>query len=348
MTLTLPANIVACYLARAALALFVAVLMSCEAASPIYAVPSEHPCPDKAVPVSTAALWSELAEAQTLAPITLLIPLEPGLLARVSQANRQAPTHQERLAYAWDFAVDEGTLVTAAAPGIVVWVRQDSDAYGTGVESVDDANWIVVDHGGGLFTSYVHLEAMSALVAAGDLVSAGQPLALTGLSGMMSGPHLHFQVENVWSQSVPAGFVSTTLAKRCDWVPITGEDAGQSAELAPYLLGPEEASELPHDAFKRFGVDALYGAKARLISRSDPITLYGQAQEGAERVWALLLPEGGGDALAWLEMPVVDGHFEGVWDLGHVPTGRYGWAVVAMAEGVAPSVEESIRVSLLE
>lgn len=54
-------------------------------------------------------------------------------------------------------------------------------------------NWVVIQHSGGLVTKYMHHSALS--VSAGQYVSKGQQLGLTGNTGNSAGVHLHFQVE---------------------------------------------------------------------------------------------------------------------------------------------------------
>ena len=53
-------------------------------------------------------------------------------------------------------------------------------------------NIIVVDHGQGVFTTYLHLRSM--LVEPGVRVEAGQVIGTVGATGMATGPHLHFGV----------------------------------------------------------------------------------------------------------------------------------------------------------
>lgn len=55
-------------------------------------------------------------------------------------------------------------------------------------------NHLVLDLGDGVYAAYAHLRRGSPLVAAGDRVSAGQPLAECGNSGNSSVPHLHYQL----------------------------------------------------------------------------------------------------------------------------------------------------------
>ncbi|WP_262848973.1 peptidoglycan DD-metalloendopeptidase family protein [Mumia quercus] len=81
-----------------------------------------------------------------------------------------------------DFAAACGTDVRAAADGRVVAVTYDP-AYGQRV---------VVDHGGGLATSYNHLA--KAAVRSGATVQAGATVGAVGSTGMSTGCHLHFMV----------------------------------------------------------------------------------------------------------------------------------------------------------
>ncbi|MBK8180989.1 MAG: peptidoglycan DD-metalloendopeptidase family protein [Planctomycetes bacterium] len=94
-----------------------------------------------------------------------------------------------------DFAVPPGTTVVAAAPGRVL--RVSSELHRGGLK-------VFIDHGGSRITSYNHLAR--ALVRSGDVVRRGQPIALSGMSGIdgllafpFSTPHVHF---NVWHDGV--------------------------------------------------------------------------------------------------------------------------------------------------
>lgn len=92
-----------------------------------------------------------------------------------------------RLHEGQDFSAKLDTPIYAAADGIVVKAGYAGD--GTG-----GLYWVVVDHGGGVTTGYLHSEANGILVDVGQHVVAGQKIALVGNSGHSTGPHLHFEV----------------------------------------------------------------------------------------------------------------------------------------------------------
>lgn len=81
-----------------------------------------------------------------------------------------------------DIGAPYGATVIAADSGVVAYVGVMS-GYG---------NVVVVDHGGGLATTYNHLSAFS--VSSGQQVGRGVPVGNVGCSGYCTGPHLHFEV----------------------------------------------------------------------------------------------------------------------------------------------------------
>ena len=90
-----------------------------------------------------------------------------------------------------DLSVPRGTLAVAPAAGVVTRVFAEFNRGGLKV---------VIDHGDGLITSSAHLAR--ALVQEGDVLTTGQPYAITGYSGLdgvstfpLGVPHIHF---NVW------------------------------------------------------------------------------------------------------------------------------------------------------
>jgi murein DD-endopeptidase MepM/ murein hydrolase activator NlpD len=78
-----------------------------------------------------------------------------------------------------DFRVPGGTSVSAVNRGRVILARP----------MFYEGNFVVIDHGQGLLTLYLHLSSF--LVKEGDEVSKGQPIGLSGGTGRATGPHLH-------------------------------------------------------------------------------------------------------------------------------------------------------------
>ncbi len=95
-----------------------------------------------------------------------------------------------------DFAIPTGTVVTTAATGEVIAILSEFNRGGLK---------IFIDHGMGLMTCYAHLAR--SLIKVGDVVNKGQPIALSGYSGLdgfstfpFGIPHVHF---NVWLNCEP-------------------------------------------------------------------------------------------------------------------------------------------------
>ena len=81
-----------------------------------------------------------------------------------------------------DFRVPSGTSVAAVNDGRIILARL----------LFFEGNCVVIDHGQGLLTIYLHLSKF--LVKEGDDVSKGQPIGLSGGTGRATGPHLHLAV----------------------------------------------------------------------------------------------------------------------------------------------------------
>lgn len=81
-----------------------------------------------------------------------------------------------------DIANSVGTAINAYADGTVTKTAW-TDSYG---------NFIIIDHGGGLETYYIHLSGID--VSVGDSVTTGQLIGQMGKTGSATGSHLQFEV----------------------------------------------------------------------------------------------------------------------------------------------------------
>jgi murein DD-endopeptidase MepM/ murein hydrolase activator NlpD len=151
------------------------------------------------------------------APPGYLLPWPGGQIHTVTQGEETSLTHNGYAAYAFDFDLHYDVIV-AARGGRVVMVRQDSEVGGCSSAFSNAANYVVIDHGDGTSGLYLHLAPDAVLVHVGQLVFQGDPIAVSGETGLTcsgddSGPglHLHFQVEKTnparyFTQSLPIAF----------------------------------------------------------------------------------------------------------------------------------------------
>ena len=140
---------------------------------------------------------------------SLQLPFPCGESYQVTQ-DHNGGSHTGKGAWAWDFGIGVGGVVTAPADGIVRMVKMDSTRHGCSSAYASDANYVVLDFGDGTEALFLHLKANSSRVSVGDQVRQGDPVAEVGNSGWICGTHLHFQIQQTcsswWCQSVQASF----------------------------------------------------------------------------------------------------------------------------------------------
>ncbi len=100
-----------------------------------------------------------------------------------------------------DYAAATGTPVMATADGVVAQ-RGVNGGYG---------NSIQITHGNGFMTRYAHLNGFASGVRSGSRVSQGQTIGYVGMTGLATGPHLHYEMHRSGSTvdplniDIPAG-----------------------------------------------------------------------------------------------------------------------------------------------
>jgi len=82
-----------------------------------------------------------------------------------------------------DIAAPIGTAVKSSAPGYVAWTRKNGKQYG---------NYVMIIHSNGIATLYAHLSRIDVLPD--QFVARGERIGAVGMTGLTTGPHLHFEV----------------------------------------------------------------------------------------------------------------------------------------------------------
>ncbi len=138
----------------------------------------------------------KIVERGTKIPPTYIKPISGGRLSssfgRRSAPKRGASTYHKGV----DWATPTGTAVVASSGGTVVRA-----GWGSGYGYV-----VYINHPDGRQTRYGHLSKV--LVSAGQKVSQGQKIALSGNTGVSTGPHLHFEILVNGSQVNPMKYLN--------------------------------------------------------------------------------------------------------------------------------------------
>lgn len=125
---------------------------------------------------------AKIVERGTKIPPTYIKPISGGRLTsnfgRRSRPTKGASTYHKGV----DWATPTGTAVYASCGGTVA-----KAGWGSGYGYV-----VYINHPDGRQTRYGHLSKV--LVSAGQTVSQGQKIALSGNTGVSTGPHLHFEI----------------------------------------------------------------------------------------------------------------------------------------------------------
>ena len=114
-----------------------------------------------------------------------------------SFGDRESPTEGASSSHQGvDIGASTGSSILAAASGTVTI---STYSYSAG-------NYIMINHGGGVSTVYMHCSEL--LVSAGQEVTQGQVIAKVGSTGYSTGPHLHFGIRVNGSYVNPINYVS--------------------------------------------------------------------------------------------------------------------------------------------
>ena len=133
---------------------------------------------------------------ERMASVPTILPAN-GHLSSLFSGNRYHPVLRvSRPHKGIDIAARVGEPILAAAKGRVVFAGNRGNGYG---------NMVEIDHGYGYVTRYAHASRLH--VRTGQTVDRGHRIADVGATGLVSGPHLHYEVEQNGRQVDPLNFV---------------------------------------------------------------------------------------------------------------------------------------------
>jgi murein DD-endopeptidase MepM/ murein hydrolase activator NlpD len=160
------------------------------------------------------------------------LPWEAGDWVVTGQGNGPGgASHNGTQQYAFDFSMPDKSTIHATRGGVVGDVVEsnaqnfnpcaDNNENGIAGDAEDKladgpSNYVRIDHPGGRYSFYAHVDANSVIPPKGALVERGDPLAKVDNTGRSCGPHLHYQVASdstntIYGQTVPICFEGWTF-----------------------------------------------------------------------------------------------------------------------------------------
>ncbi len=114
----------------------------------------------------------------------LRAPLEYRRVSSHFDLNRQHPIlNRTRPHEGTDFAASPGTPIRASGDGRISFIGRDG-GYGRTIR---------IDHGNDVTTVYAHMRGYARGMTRGKRVSQGDIIGYVGMSGLATGPHLHYE-----------------------------------------------------------------------------------------------------------------------------------------------------------
>jgi murein DD-endopeptidase MepM/ murein hydrolase activator NlpD len=124
-------------------------------------------------------------DGESLRRAFIRAPLEYRRISSGFNPSRLHPIHNVRRPHIGvDYAAATGTPVMATSDGVVT-VRGVQGGYG---------NLIEIRHANGYMTRYAHLNGFASGIRVGGRVSQGQTIGYVGMTGLATGPHLHYEM----------------------------------------------------------------------------------------------------------------------------------------------------------
>jgi len=206
------------------------------------------------------------------------LPFPAGTTVTLSQGFNGNLTHHGTSRYAVDFPAAVGSTIVAARGGTVLYVKQDSNKGCADLSCIDDTNLIIIDHGDGTLARYGHLQHQGVKVKPGEVVCKGQEIGLSGNTGYSTGPHLHFEIDDMIRETLPLVFDELNAS---DGVPFVGPSF--TSKNSPSSCSKTKAtySSCPGDLFKHLGVELGPGIPCTRAVLDEAYTISGKVLAGS-------------------------------------------------------------------
>jgi murein DD-endopeptidase MepM/ murein hydrolase activator NlpD len=160
--------------------------------------------PDVLAPADRDFLLAGVEPATAVFTQGYRLPWTAAIESAVTQGSNPSNGHL----YQVDFDLDgwgvSGPIVTAK-PGVIVYLKESSNRGCWSLYCWRQANMVVVQHGPGEYSWYVHLAYQSVPdhLTVGSVVSHGTVIGVEGQTGYATGVHLHYMVSNAVPPSWP-------------------------------------------------------------------------------------------------------------------------------------------------
>ncbi len=206
----------------------------------------------------------------------------------IFQGGYWAPDLNEHIYYdghdAWDYGTGAGKTILAAADGKVIFAGEIESGCAV------PAKMVLIEHAAGYQTLYLHLDEVATNPGP---VFKGQPIGISGSTGCVTGPHLHFAVRHNGYDTDPYGWQG----------PYPDPLLAYSGEQSIWLW--EEEGPAPPDGHL---ISPL-----RASSINGPVTVTVEAEDPTQNIAAAIF-------YAW--------HDDDWHEIGLDSDGRDGWSVL--------------------
>lgn len=207
-------------------------------------------------------------------PNSIYLPYPSGTSYNVSQTWFGTFSHDSTgREHALDFPMSDNDDIYPVADGRVIAVKEDSNINCS--SNCSDANYVLVDHGGGFYGRYLHFCYNCVDVAVGDLVNAGSRIGGAGNTGWSTETHLHFDLVD-WEENctVTYGFVENSNS-------LTALTVGASYTSQNTATGSYTPSVITGDVYSNVGI-TLTGSIPWYVAVGDSVNITGSLTSEAQ------------------------------------------------------------------